>query len=194
MEAWLVDRTRKEDTRHLAHVPSHPMGWTAGKWREWYPDLLASTGSVVASVLTDDAGGKYLWQPGWWRQHQALLDALGSQTQRTALVVSGDLHALGAVRIERSDALDLAANPVHAVLSGPVGVGDIGWPSRARGVAARLPEALDAEPLLALDERNGFTLLDFDRGAARVRIFGAPVDYVSPAGLTVTPALELELA
>jgi hypothetical protein len=193
VERWLVERTRNEDTQHLAHIPSHPMGWTAGKWREWYPDLLDSAGSAVAPVLRDDDGGKYQWQPGWWRQHQALLGALSAQTRRKALVVSGDLHALGAVRIERSGPLDLSANPVHAVLSGPVGVGDLGWPSRARGVAARLPEDLAADSLLELDERNGFTLLDFDRRAARVRIYGCPRAYVSPASLTVAPALELEL-
>jgi hypothetical protein len=193
VEAWLIDRTRTEDTVHLAHIPSHPMGWTAGKWREWYPDVLESSGSAVAPVLRDEAGGKYMWQQGWWRQHQALLDSLSSQRRRKALVVSGDLHALGAVRIERSAGLDLAANPVHSILSGPVGVGDIGWPSRARGVAARLPEGLDAESLLELDERNGFTLLDFDRRSARVRVFGAPPDYVAPTSLGVAPAFELEL-
>jgi hypothetical protein len=193
VEAWLIDRTRREDTVHLAHIPSHPMGWTAGKWREWYPDLLESAGSVVASVLRDEAGGKYLWQHGWWRQHQALLAALSAQTRRRALVVSGDLHALGAVRIEHSGDLDLEANPVHAILSGPVGVGDMGWPSRARGVGARLPEGVGAEPLLDLEERNGFTLLDFDRGSARIRIFGCPPDYVAPANLAVAPAFELEL-
>jgi hypothetical protein len=194
VEAWLIDRTRREDSVHLAHIPSHPMGWTAGKWREWYPDLLESTGSVVASVLRDEAGGKYLWQQGWWRQHQALLAALSSQKRRKALVVSGDLHALGATRIERSGDLDLEANPVHAVLAGPVGVGDVGWPSRARGVGARRPEGLVAESLLDLEERNGFTMLDFDRGSARVRVFGCPPDYVAPASLEVAPALELELA
>jgi hypothetical protein len=193
VEAWLIDRTRKEDTLHLAHIPSHPMGWTAGKWREWYPDLLDSAGSAVAPVLRDDEGGKYLWQQGWWRQHQALLGALSSQTRRKALVVSGDLHALGAVRIERSGRLDLGTNPVHAILSGPVGVGDIGWPSRARGVAARVPEDLGAESLLGLDERNGFTLLDFDRRTVRLQILGCPRDYVSPANLDVAPAFELEL-
>ncbi len=194
VEAWLLDRTRNEDTLHLAHIPSHPMGWTAGKWREWYPDQLDSTGAAVAPVLQDEAGGKYLWQQGWWRQHQALLEALASQSRRKALVVSGDLHALGAARIDRSGGLDLEANPVHAILSGPVGVGDVGWPSRARGVSARTPDAIGAESLLDLEERNGFTVMDFDRGSATVRIFGCPPDYTAPANLTVAPAFELELA
>ena len=30
-EAWLLSRTRTEDTRHLIHVPSTPFAWSAGK-------------------------------------------------------------------------------------------------------------------------------------------------------------------
>jgi hypothetical protein len=68
-----------------------------------------------------------------------------------------------------------------------------GFRPEAPGVPARLPEDLGAESLLALDERNGFTLLDFDRRTARVQILGCPRDYVSPANLDVAPAFELEL-
>jgi len=126
VERWLIDRTLTEDTRHLVHVPSHPMGWTAGKWREWYPDFLESTGSVVAAVERDEAGHKFMWQPGWWRQHQALIAAIARQKQRSGLVVSGDLHALGALRIERSGDIDLSAAPVYTILAGSTGTGDVG--------------------------------------------------------------------
>jgi hypothetical protein len=183
VEAWLVDRTRHEDTRHLAHLPSHPMGWTAGKWREWYPDHLESTGSIVAAVTKDAQGRKYLWQDGWWAQHQRLVEALSSQSERPALSVSGDLHALGAVRIERSGDLELSANPVHSVLSGPVGTADMGWPSYARGVRAGTPADLGVRELQALDERNGFTVLDFDRERCRVEVFACGPDYVPPEAL-----------
>ena len=193
VEDWLVAETRREDTLHLAHVPSHPMGWTAGKWREWYPDRLESTGSVVAAIRTNEDGSKYQWQPGWWAQHQRLLVALSAQTKRRALTLSGDLHALGAARIEASGEQSFAHQPVVSILAGPVGVGEIGWPSRARGVAARIPEDVVAESLLDLDERNGFTLLDFDRGSARIEIFGCPPGYVSPDRLALDVAFSLEL-
>ena len=123
VEEWLRSRTATEDTAHLLHCPSHPMGWTAGKWREWYPDLLDSTGSAVAPVLRDEAGGKYLWQPGWWRQHQALLDALSSQTRRKALVVSGDLHALVTQvdRVPASEAGCTGSSPVEGASRALVG-------------------------------------------------------------------------
>jgi hypothetical protein len=43
VESWVVDQTRCENTQYFAHFPSHPMGWTAGKWREWSPDSLNNT-------------------------------------------------------------------------------------------------------------------------------------------------------
>ena len=77
---------------------------------------------------------KYLWQAGWYMQHQRLLDSLSSQSKRAPIVLSGDLHAIGHASIERSGDLDLTANPVHAVLTGPVGT-ERGWPSAVRGSA-----------------------------------------------------------
>jgi hypothetical protein len=194
VESWLLDETGREDTTHLVHFPSHPMGWTAGKWREWYRDLLESEGSLVEAIHVDESGGKFQWQTGWWEQHQRLLGALSAQKRRKALIVSGDLHALGAVRIEASGALALNRNPVHAILSGPVGVGDLGWPSRARGVDARIPTELSAASLLDLQERNGFTLLDFDRHSIRIETLGCGPEYEAPDQIKLDRALELEIA
>lgn len=193
VERWLLEETRREDTLHAVHFPSHPMGWTAGKWREWYRDRLESSGSLLAAVGVDEQGGKFEWQPGWWAQHQRLLGALSAQTKRKAVVVSGDLHALGAAIIESSGALALGQNPVHTLLSGPVGVGELGWPSRARGVTARVPAELSVRSLLDLDERNGFSVLDFDRAGAKMRTYGCPAGYVSPDRLSVTEAVSIDL-
>ena len=193
VENWLVQRTLSQQPTHLIHVPSHPVGWTAGKWREWYPDVLESSGSIVEAVGVDDEGNKYQWQRGWWEQHQRLLALLAAQADRIPLIVSGDLHALGIVRIDRSGDLDFAANPVYSVLSGPVGVGDLGWPSRARGVAAHTPRDMHVEELLGLEERNGFTVLDFAPHAVTVDILGCPEGWVSPAELEVKTAAHLEL-
>lgn len=191
VERWLLETTRREDTVHHAHFPSHPMGWTAGKWREWYPDHLEHSDSLVASVGKDEDGNKFMWQPGWWRQHQRIAAALGAQRRRAALTVSGDLHALGVLRMRRSGDLDLGANPVHSVLSGPVGTGVMGWPSRARGVVARVPDAIEGEPLLALEERNGVTVLDFDRERCRAVTWRCPEGYVSPDALALERAVDL---
>lgn len=190
VERWLVARTQREDTLHHTHLPSHPMGWTAGKWREWYPDYLEHTDSMVRSVEPDEQGNKYMWQEGWWLQHQRLVRALSAQKTRAALTVSGDLHALGAVRMERSGELDLTANPLYGVLSGSPGTGDMGWPSRARGVVARIPRDLEVEALLNLEERNGFSVLDFDRQGCRVATWRCPQGYVAPEELALERAVD----
>ncbi|MFP6656023.1 MAG: hypothetical protein VCB25_10385 [Myxococcota bacterium] len=194
VERWLANKTRREDTAHLVHFPSHPMGWSAGKWREWYPDLLTSRGSLVEGVQVDDQGQKFQWQDGWWQQHQRLLRALSDQSRRKPLIVSGDLHALGIARIEASGGLDFSDNPIYSVLSGPVGVGDIGWPSRARGVEPITPAGLKATSLLDLEERNGFSVLDFRRDRIDLEVFRCPAGYVSPSQLTLDSAARIKIA
>ena len=193
VEAWLVERTRTEDTAHLVHAPSHPFGWTAGKWREWYPDLLETRGSLLAEIMVDTAGHKYEWKRGWWEQHQRLLEAMTKQSRRAPLIISGDLHALGLARIERSGPLDLRGNPVYTALSGPVGVGDLGWPSNARGVDARTPSDLEVTEMLGLEERNGFTVLDFDPESVVLDLLGCPPGWTDPSHLSVASAARLEL-
>ena len=42
VEKWLMARTAATEVTHLVHVPSNPPGWTAGKWGEWYPDVLGA--------------------------------------------------------------------------------------------------------------------------------------------------------
>jgi len=173
VESWLLAQTAQEDSQHLAHFPSHPMGWTAGKWREWYPDLLESTGSLVASIEEGTSGGKYMWQQGWWNQHQRLLQGIASQKQRRPLMVSGDLHLLGAGAITRSGELDFADNPIYSVLSGPGGVGDLGWLSNARGLSAQIPAGMNVDELLSPVERNGYTRLQLTRDSCEIALYAA---------------------
>jgi hypothetical protein len=191
-EAWLVERTRAEDTRHLLHVPSHPMGWSAGKWREWYPDVAVSDGEGGLSGGVREmnlgsstpggarpAGGahlstaqaKFMWQSGWWNQHQRLLAALTAQAERAAMMVSGDLHVVGWGRLKRSGDLDLSANPVNSILAGPVGTSGGSWPSAVRGMAPRPATDIAMDEVGRPVEKNGFTLMDFDRDRVIVRQF-----------------------
>jgi hypothetical protein len=121
------------------------------------------------------------------------LEVLANQSRRAPLILSGDLHALGVVRIERSGDLDLGANPVHSALSGPVGVGDLGWPSRARGVDSRNPSDLDVTEILGLEERNGFSVIDFDSENAVVDLFGCPQGWTDPSDLSVASAAQVHL-
>ena len=178
-EAWLTARTADQRVRHLFHVPSHPFGWTAGKWREWYPDV-ADVGEGDTAVAQMRADGqrfrltterrKFFWQRGWFLQHQRLLAALSGQRERAGVVLSGDLHATGHVRIRESAELDLETNPVHAILTGPLGTGR-GWPSRARGTPPLTPHGLALEDVAPVREKNGFALFDIAPDAVTVRLF-----------------------
>lgn len=182
-EAWLIARAKAEETGHFAFVPSHPMGWTAGKWREWYPDVVAQEGgasgdSVVVSTHREGATGKlttarekYFWQKGWFDQHQRLAAALSGQQRRAAMTLSGDLHAIGYGAITRSGDRDFGANPIHTILAGPIGTSGAGWPSFARGTRPEPSALIGLEQSGPPLEKNGFTLIDATPDQLVVRQF-----------------------
>ncbi len=179
VERWISERASQSDAEHFAYVPSHPMGWTAGKWREWYPDVVAPEGYdgvVMNELMAGETAGalttkaqKYLWQKGWWSQHQRLLGSLAARSGNR-FMLSGDIHAQGAVSIERSDTLDLSDRPVTSLLVGPVSTSDATWPSSARGIAAGTPGWLSVGMLLPAREVNGLTLFDFTSETASARL------------------------
>lgn len=168
IENWLSDRAQVSEARHFAFVPSHPFGWTAGKWREWYPDVVAPEGftGVVSNTLMDNTvkgeltskAQKYLWPKAWWEQHQRLLAALDKRSSRR-FIFSGDIHALGAIAILESGSEDFNQAPICSLLVGPVGTSDATWPSAARGIAAAEPDWMKTSPIYPATEVNGFTLL-----------------------------------
>jgi len=171
VERWLTDRTRSTEVRHLVHAPSNPFGWSAGKWGEWYPDILDPESGALTTAID-----KPFWQEGWLRQHDRLAAALSAQTQRVPLVVSGDLHAIGTGRFSRAGEQDLRRNPVTAVLSGPIGSAERGFPSVIRGIPATPPAHLDLEEMMPPIEDHGFTLVDFLSDRIMLRQFAWDVD------------------
>ena len=142
--------------------------------------LDSPTWRTSCGVELDEAGGKYLWQEGWWLQHQRILKSLASQQQRKPLIVSGDLHLLGAGEIRRSGELDFSQRPITSILSGPVGVGNLGWLSAARGVTVATPEAMTVNELSPPEERNGFTFLTLDSTGCKIELLACPEGYVEP--------------
>jgi hypothetical protein len=166
VERWLQQRTAASDTRHLVHAPSNPPGWSAGKWGEWYPDML----DPVSGELTLQMPKPH-WQRGWLDQHDRLMQALSANRQRKPLVVSGDLHAIGMGTIQRSGSLDFTANPVTTILSGPVGTAPGGFPSVVRGSAPRVSKHLDVLEQVAPLEQHGFNLVYFYPDRIVVRLF-----------------------
>src|SRR5882724_7839308 len=96
VEKWLKARTAATEVTHVVHVPSNPPGWTAGKWGEWYPDVLGREGKLTTNEP------KPYWQPGWLKQHDRLIEAMAAVKNRAHLVISGDLHAIAIGRMLRS--------------------------------------------------------------------------------------------
>jgi hypothetical protein len=164
-ENWIVDRTNADETAWLIHAPGSPFGWTAGKYGEPYPDVLDDEGT--ASVER----AKYGWPSGWWNQHQRILRALGAQKNRVPILVEGDLHAIGYERILASGDLDFRANPIFAVLSGPLGTGAPGFPSAFRKGRAIPPTELVVDEALPPQEKNGFTIIDVTPDEVTFRFF-----------------------
>jgi hypothetical protein len=153
-EAWLMSRMKAQETNHVVNLPSLPIGWSAGKWGDWYPDVLDDSGKLGTSKP------KYFWQSGWRSQHDRLL-AAASAMNRIPLFLSGDLHALAEATISRNGSQNLERNPIVTVLTGPIGTAGQGWPSSARGTPPLPPVGLDLRAGLAPMEHNGFTILDF---------------------------------
>ena len=124
---------------------------------------------TTKGVLTTNAQ-KYLWQQGWWLQHQRLLQALSSRPG-SRFTFSGDIHAQGAITIQASGVNDLSTGGVISLLVGPVSTSNATWPSFARGIPADQPGWLQAETLVVTEEINGFTLFDITPSGVVAQLF-----------------------
>jgi len=190
VEAWALDRTTRSESLHLAHIPSTPVLWTAGKWGEWYPDFKDAEGRLGT------AASKPYWPPGWARQHDRLIGAASAQKGRLPLFMSGDLHATAAGWIHATNGQSLAANPVLSLLTGAVGTGVLGWPSKFRSQHPQPSQTLEASELVSPLEENGFSLLDFTPEGLEVRLFRwlpeqgeAAIDSLEPFAVLSFPRL-----
>lgn len=162
VEAWLHARLADRDIAHVVNFPSNPPGWSAGKYAEWYPDVVAE-GALTTAIA------KPGWQAGWFAQHNRLLESAATQ-RALPLFVASDIHSIGEERIVRSGGLDLRANPIVAVIAGTPGTA-VGWPSRARGTVALPPTGLQVEEVVPVQEVNGFHLLDCEPDRITIRHF-----------------------
>jgi hypothetical protein len=165
VETWLKSRMTDRDIIHVVNIPSNPPGWSAGKWGEWYPDILGKDGKLTTDIA------KPYWQSGWLKQHDRLMAEIAAMPGRIPLVVSGDLHAIAEGRMLSCGSLDFGKNPIAVILAGPLGTGDRGWPSAFRGVGASVPGHLHMEENLKPIEENGFIIADFTRESITVRYF-----------------------
>ena len=187
VEGWLTRRMSAGEVTHVVNAPSNPPGWTAGKWGEWYPDVLGADGRLTTDVV------KPYWQTGWLKQHDRLLSAM-SRMRGIPLSMSGDLHAIAIGRILRSGTLDLSANPVVTALTGPVGTRPGGWPSGVRKVGATPSLHLTVDEQVKPIEQHGFTMADFTTDTIVLRFFKWDVNTQRPEALdTLEPFHTVEL-
>ncbi len=164
-EDWLVARMKAEETTHVVNLPATIFGWSAGKWMEWYPDILGDDGRLTT------AKPKYKWQEGWFLQHNRLLEAASNMKKAAPLFICGDIHSLAEGRIMRSGELDLSRNPVISVASGSLGTGKRSFPSAFRGTLAKPPVDLEMEERLSCVEKNGFVIVDFTHEQISIRFY-----------------------
>ena len=176
VEGWLTRRMAAGEVTHVVNAPSNPHGWTAGKWGEWYPDVLREDGRLTTDIA------KPYWQSGWLKQHDRLLSAM-SRMRGIPLSMSGDLHAIAIGRILRSGSLDFSANPVVTALTGPVGTRAGGWPSGVRKIGATPSLHLSVDEQVKPIEQHGFTLADFSPDGITLRFFKWDVNSQSPEAL-----------
>ena len=188
-EKWLKGRKAAGEVAHLVHAPSNPPGWTAGKWGEWYPDIVGPDRKLTTAIP------KPYWQSGWLRQHDRLMAAISSMKGRVPLVVSGDMHAIARGTMQRSGTLDMRKNPVNIALPGTIGTRPGGWPSTGiRGTPATPSAVLDFEEQLKPIEQHGFILADFTSDTIVLRFFKWDVKTQSVEAIdTLTPFHTAEL-
>ncbi|MGH9847301.1 MAG: hypothetical protein ACREEM_52060, partial [Blastocatellia bacterium] len=153
-------------------------------YQSWYPDVLDQQGKLTTGRP------KPYWQAGWRAQHDRLLAAASAMKNRIPLFINGDLHSIAAERIFRSGQLDLRANPVVSLLTGPLGTGASGWPSAVRGVRAKPPSDLEVEESLPVIEEEGFILADFTPDRIVIRFFRWRADQPEEAPEKAIDALQ----
>jgi len=152
-EDWISNRTINSQAEYVIHIPSTPIAWTAGKWSEWYPDVFQDNRQIGVGDVA-----KYGWQKGWWHQHQRMIGSW-LKSKHMPVVLQGDLHNSSYSLIQRSGGLDFSKNPIHAIGTGTLGSGSMGFPSAFRGTPAVIPENIDAEVFLQPTEKNGFSII-----------------------------------
>lgn len=164
-EKWLQRRMSAEETDHVVNLTALPFGWTDGSWMEWYPDERGEAGDLTAE------GDRYMWQSGWFDQHDRILEAASSMQHTRPLFIGGDHHDQAAGRILASGDRDFRDTPVVSLLTGALGGLRLKNPRLTDTDIVRPPEALTVEETVPPTDTNGFLILDFTPGRVKVRFF-----------------------
>ncbi|MBL8218688.1 MAG: hypothetical protein JNL62_05645, partial [Bryobacterales bacterium] len=164
VEGWLKARAADMRVGHLVNLSSMPPVFSAGKWGDWYPDILGPDGKLTTKIE------KPYYQQGWLKQHDRLMQTLSGMKGRIPVWISGDMHAHGEAKLVRGAEVDLKQNPVNVFLSGALGTGN-GWPSGGRRTRPYPSRAIEVEERLPALEENGFLIADFTPESIVVRFY-----------------------
>jgi len=162
-EKWLINRTLSQDVKHTIHLPSTPYGWSAGKWLEWYPDVLGQD-----QMLHDDLP-KFFYQKGWHHQHNRLIRSMYDAKHKKPIIINGDIHTFASGTIYKNGKLDLSVNPIYSCIAGTLGT--TVFPSTFRKTKASLPNSIDMEEDFENIEENGFSIIDIDSTNIQVSMY-----------------------
>ena len=191
-EQWIIDRCQAENASYVINFSPISYGWSAGKWLSWYPDVKVKRDGQT--VLSNEVP-KYMWQEGWFDQHNRILNASFNMKNSTALFVCGDMHTQTAGSIHQSGTLNFSSNPIPSILTGSMGVNGGGFPSGGlRGIEAAPPCDLTVIENLPSYEKAGFVILDITPSNVTIQFFGwrygqDPVEWID----SLTPHFELVL-
>lgn len=163
-EDWLKARAADTRVTHFLNLSSMPPVFSAGKWGDWYPDILGPDGKLTTKIQ------KPYYQEGWLKQHDRLMRTLSEMKGRVPIWISGDMHAHGEARLLRGGTVDLSKNPVNVFLSGALGTGN-GWPSGGRRTRPYPSRAIEVEERLPALEENGFLIADFTPESISIHFF-----------------------
>ena len=123
-----------------------------------------------------------------------MLAAAVERSDRCPLFISGDLHATGSGRILANRGTSYQHNPVYSILSGAIGTGVLGWPSKFRGTKPKPASDLHTDVLVEPIEENGFSLLDFSEAGLAVSHFKWRPDEGDAAIDTLAPFARFDIA
>ncbi|MFK7904567.1 MAG: hypothetical protein AB8B69_05565, partial [Chitinophagales bacterium] len=90
---------------------------------------------------------------------------------RIPVALQGYLHMISYGLVKQSGDLDFGANPIHAIGTGPLGSGKLGFPSSIRGTIPLIADDLEVEELAPPLEKNGFTILEITPDTIDIKIF-----------------------
>ncbi|MBD3226956.1 MAG: hypothetical protein GF329_02115 [Candidatus Lokiarchaeota archaeon] len=169
-EQWLIDRANSDNSTYLIHFSPISWGWSAAKWLSWYPDVRVELDGEPA--LSTNVS-KYMWQSGWFDQHNRILNSCSMMENTTPLFVCGDMHTQTAGMIVKSDDLDLSSDPIPSLLTGSLGVDGGGFPSGGiRAIEATPPTDLEVIENLTSYEKAGFVIMNITKENITTNFYG----------------------